>query len=298
MKPILSVFALCVLAACSQQQSTPATASSAIAPIVATEPKPSDIYEQLGWLYRQTQAKLANTTPEQADKIYLDYREESKKIIQQINEKELIPLIILFSEEKATPDIKNKVQDLAKWQLEITDVNMDITIRVIPAYEVALFANKVSPATQQFIEIQAEHDKKMVFGDAVILVSWQELGKRVADWEQFVQNNPQHPLAADANKQFEMYANAYLFGSDNTPVVNVGKDDPQLSDIYEEYKKIDQEWQHFAQQYPNSKLTPLFDQVRELVKKNNEEGFELMEQFKQKHFPSLDSKHMNVEEIK
>ena len=57
---------------------------------------------------------------------------------------------------------------------------------------------------------------------------------------------------------------------DNTPVE--ASTNPDLKDVMQEYQKIEKTWSDFAKAHPNSSLTPLFDEARQIAKMEQNNG--------------------------
>ena len=145
-----------------------------------------------------------------------------------------------------------------------------VSIRQQPDYFKNLFAGKVTPDVAEFIDLNANDDKKPVENDAAIIVPWAELGDRAFAWESFIKKYPDSAYAKEAKEQFQHYADSFLFGMDNTPVE--ASTNPDLKDVMQEYQKIEKTWSDFAKAHPNSSLTPLFDEARQIAKMEQNNG--------------------------
>ena len=145
-----------------------------------------------------------------------------------------------------------------------------VSIRQQPDYFKNLFAGKVTPDVAEFIDLNANDDKKPVENDAAIIVPWAELGDRAFAWESFIKKYPDSAYAKEAKEQFQHYADSFLFGMDNTPVE--ASTNPDLKDVAQEYQKIEKTWSDFAKAHPNSSLTPLFDEARQIAKMEQNNG--------------------------
>ncbi|XXQ67291.1 hypothetical protein ACKLNO_06470 [Neisseriaceae bacterium B1] len=299
---ILSTILITTLSACFQQENTPAVPASAptiTAPTQLTiaafnEAKPADIYQQYAWLNRRAQAQLAHANVAQANQLYDAYRVETDAVLQAINDQEL-PFLENYaddqywlndetaSEPKPSPALVQKHQQLAQFGLRYVDIGEGMAeIAPVANTETQLFGGKVSPDYQAYIQQQDHENNQLADSDAAIVISWTELAARVAFWEKFVQDHPQSPFASDAQQRLMWYANAFLFGLDNTPVED-GSQFPK-GEAQDEAKRIFDEinhaWNVFERQYPQSRITPLIAQARQIATLSADERINAMQQLR------------------
>lgn len=305
----LSLICCSILAACSQQETAPTAPSSApsqavpaqASPVQAAsiaafnEPKPTDIYQQYAWLNRRAQAQLANANAAQANQLYDAYRIDSDAILQAINDQELSFLEnytddqywqndAKASEPQPTAAMLQKQQHLAQFGLRYVDVGEGMAeIAPLAKTETQLFADKVSPDYQMYILQQDHENNQLAASDAAIVISWAELGTRVAFWESFIQTYPQSPLISEAKSRFVWYSNAFFFGLDNTPVADglqleKGATQDEAIRIFDE---INHAWTVFERQHPQSRITALLPKVRQIATLSEEDRITAIQQLRQ-----------------
>lgn len=291
---IATLLALTSLAACNQKDSTEAPnkptqtteSASKSSPNTPTTPsaKIAPEYAEFAALTQAAKDKLANATPEQANEIYAEHRKAVAAATEELTKKEEKFLGEQYhneenwqqSENEDEPsipkgEVKARMDKLASVGLVFFDEGEGIvSIRQQPDYFKNLFAGKVTPDVAEFIDLNANDDKKPVENDAAIIVPWAELGDRAFAWESFIKKYPDSAYAKEAKEQFQHYADSFLFGMDNTPVE--ASTNPDLKDVAQEYQKIEKTWSDFAKAHPNSSLMPLFDEARQIAKMEQNNG--------------------------
>lgn len=280
------------LVACSNESKhnpseTNNTASPTASVSLATfnEPEPTDWYEKYAWLNRQAQAQLQQADAAQANRLYDQYRNQTDAVLQAINEQEATFLENYAddanwqndetaSQPQATAQLLAKQQQLAQFGLRYVEIGAGMAeIAPLSDTETKLFADKVSPDYRAFITQEEHENKQLADTDNAIVISWAELGKRVAFWEQFVQQQPTSPLTEEAKQRLTWYTDAFLFGLANTPV----QDGSQLPEgaTQDEAKRIYDEmqyaWQIFERQYPHSPITPHLAHARTIAALSDDE---------------------------
>lgn len=307
----LFILSCLTLAACQDNTSHNPTSASQLAASTSqhtnqtippfNEAKPTDIYQQYAWLNRKTAAQLAQTTPEQANKLYDAYRQESDEILQQINNKE-IDLLQNYTADQywtlneasgiptPTPIMQHKQNELAKVGLRLVDVGGGLAeIAAAKNTESLLFADKVSPDYRDFIQQQDIESNTLAEIDDAIVIPWADLGARVAFWEKFIKQYPQSPLAQEAQQRMQWNAAAFLFGTKNTPI-EVAPLQPK-GDIQEEvarnFDEINHAWTVFSRQYPQSPITALIPEAAKVTQLPLEARFDAIQTLRHQHFPAL-----------
>lgn len=208
----------------------------------------------------KAQAKTVN--PEQANALYDKLTSENNERIGKISEKEANMLDGYYTHftgtynDKPDNELKTKNRILAKAGLEIWDVGEGMAeIRTVPEYYKNFFSGRVTKDYQTYIDILAEDDKILWAADAGIGISWQDLGKRLINWENFTIHYPESNLIKEGERWYKLYRYAFFNGYDNTPT---GEHDSDK--LYPEVKKA---FEQFVEKYPSSPSTPYVKQLLE-----------------------------------
>jgi hypothetical protein len=208
-----------------------------------------------------------NANPEQAnalyDKLVADNNELINKMI--LSESGLLDEYYTHfsgTDNKPDDEVTTKSRILEKAGLEIWDIGEGIAeIRTVPDYYKNIFSARVTKDYQAYIDILAEDDKTLYQADAAINISWQDLGKRVINWENFTLNYPESKLIKEAAGWYKLYRYAFFNGYDNTPT---GEHDSDK--LYPEVKEA---FEKFVVKYPSSPSTPY---VKQLLESRNNIG--------------------------
>ena len=248
--------------------SVPTVAASAPAPF--TTPKPDDLLAQFNWYRARAEHDLAGATPAQADALYVQFSADIDELLKTLTEREQKVLENYYDywtyDEKTDthhpkPNIKKRVAELAAADLEYWYVGEGMAeVRPQADYYWKLFGKHVSPDYADFLRIEAEQNKTLVFNDAAIVISWAQLGKYVMDWEGFLQRHAKSKLATRARCLYGNYASAYLLGANNTPVRDY--------DTKVLQPEVKAEWQRLRQQHPESPVAKLTLQAEAMEKED------------------------------
>lgn len=307
----LSIFVLALSSGCSQEsipkhESGSASAASntvagaSVAAAIFDEPRPSDMYRQFAWLQRKTAAELA-AAPNQAagDRIYDAYRQQSNALLNQINEAQTDVLqdfyvgrLWTYDEKKQellpTDELKQKQAHLAQVGLRYADVGEGMA-EIMPQGGLVpqLFADKVSPDYQAYIRQQDFENQNLATADAALVIPWTEIGERVAFWENFIAQYPQSAWHHEAKQLFAFYSSAFLFGLDNTPVIDPKpfKQGDVKDELLRGYEEINHAWQVFVRQYPQSRVSAWVPQAQQIAALPDEARLAAIRQWRATHFP-------------
>lgn len=176
------------------------------------------------------QEKLKSLTPEQANKLYESYLAENTDEVMNVQNHEghLLETNNYFSyfyndkgESITPPDsIALKKAMLDKAGLEFWEIGEGYTdIRTQADFYLLIFEKYVTNDYRDFIRINAEEDKVLYSADAGLAISFNEVGKRVLNWERFIRKYPNSKLLDRATEMYTNYQLNYLFGEDNTPTM-------------------------------------------------------------------------------
>ena len=257
-------------AASAATPSAAPTAAAASAPAPFTTPKPDDLLAQFNWYRARAEHDLAGATPAQADALSVQFRADIDELLKPLARREQKVLDNYYDywtyDEKTDthhpkPEIEKRVAKLAAADLEYWYVGEGMAeVRPQADYYWKLFGKHVSPDYADFLRIEAEQNKTLVFNDAAIVVSWAQLGKYATDWEDFLQRHPKSKLATTARCLYGTYASAYLLGANNTPVRDYDTNALQ--------PEVKAEWQRLRGQRPESPVAKLTLQAEAMEKEN------------------------------
>lgn len=215
------------------------------------------------------QERLKSLTPEQANKLYESYLTENSGEVMKIQNHEghLLETNNYFSYfyddnggNITPPDsIAVKKALLDKAGLEFWEIGEGYTdIRAQADFYLLIFENYVTEDYRDFLRINAEEDKVLYSADGGLAISFNEVGKRVLNWEKFIQKHPNSKLLNQATEMYTNYQLNYLFGEDNTPTMEYP--DTEL------YPENVTEFNSFISQNPDSFTSKLVKIVLETTK--------------------------------
>ncbi|MDO4878092.1 MAG: hypothetical protein Q3966_02210 [Neisseria sp.] len=283
---------------------TPASSAGSDSPVESGsgEPMPEDLLRQFAWHGRQVAAKLAKSTPKQADGLYdeysamLDVYNEDKPsesgILVRINDREKDVLDDYLSDKywtdggKPTALLKKRMKALADVQLEYWDMGEGIAVvRPVADYYLRLFGKYVTPDYRRYLELDAQQAKDADTADGGLAFGWQKLADRMAAWEDFLQHYPDSNLAPKARDKYLEYQAWFFLGLDNSPTYSedggtlIGMGNGENDKIYgREYLQARQD---YAKKHPGSHTAKLLALTEGL---NREQAKEAVIAYQQKHF--------------
>ena len=140
-----------------------------------------------------------------------------------------------------------------------------VTIRELPHLYYDVFKDYVTDDYKEYLKIWAKDDEELYQADAGLCISFEELGDRIARWENFLNKFPNSTLKSKVTALLNSYREDYILGMDNTPTIDGGYDNVPIT-IYEEAKK---EYDRFMKKYPNSPTVELIKYLLENYQNNN-----------------------------
>ncbi|AWH86765.1 hypothetical protein HYN59_17340 [Flavobacterium album] len=210
---------------------------------------------------KETEEKLKALSPLEANALYEDLLKQNGQALMAIEKLEEDFVINYYNyfyegEKQITPpdSIQKKVKLLTRAKLEVWDIGEGmVEIRTVPDYYKDIFEKYVTEDYSEFIAINAEEDKALFSNDAAIAIPLEDVGKRVISWEKFIAKYPDSKRIGDAKNLYLDYVMSYLFGQDNTPVM-----DYESGKIYPENLA---DFKKFIARYPDSPTTKLINMV-------------------------------------
>ncbi|QEK13461.1 hypothetical protein FQB35_14980 [Crassaminicella thermophila] len=145
----------------------------------------------------------------------------------------------------------------------------------------------LSDQMKDYIEITAEESDKLTWNDAAVVISWEELGNRVIQAENYVSKYPQSPKKKEVGELYAMYMGAYLYGASNTPLFDYEtkeikdellksykktiSENPETvtAQTIKEYLKIIEENDYKVNDYVMDKANSLYKKAIESLKLND-----------------------------
>lgn len=91
------------------------------------------------------------------------------------------------------------------------------TVEPRPGFYSEQFGTMLPPSTVAFLELDEVERNKPWLADGALVVSIEELGRRTAEWEAYVENNPDSLFSGEAKLRFNRAVQALLLGTNNTP---------------------------------------------------------------------------------
>ncbi|WP_175622303.1 tetratricopeptide repeat protein [Chryseobacterium schmidteae] len=225
--------------------------------ICSKEYKSDDYIMSLEWYQKKIKINIAQNTPEQNNKLYLDYFKIRTKYTECLNVihnnilDDYINYHIGFDSPPNLPDTVKKVAaELKKVNLEFRELGEGVTeIETIPSYYSSIFKGKVTPDFETYISGKDREGKENYAVDAGLLITWEELGERVIFWENFVKKYPNSSLIKTAKEDYSTYLSDYLFGMDKTSTYERYSEQPEK--LYDENRE---EFNRIIKKYPNSNV--------------------------------------------
>jgi hypothetical protein len=106
---------------------------------------------------------------------------------------------------------------------------------VLPDYFYDSFSNRVSASVKQYLFIRKTELAQGFTEDTGLLISFDELYKRVKRWEKFLNDYPNTVYRAQAEDNYTTYLETLLTGMDNSRIFDFDKNVllPEVKTIYE-----------------------------------------------------------------
>ncbi|WP_291138182.1 hypothetical protein [Flavobacterium sp. UBA7663] len=222
----------------------------------------------LDYLKDEYTRKLNETNSSaKSNELYEEYHTIRKKYIYNMstfNDTLLSNYVNQYSEEQEdyvlNTDYKRITNQLKKVAVEFWYVGEGYTeFRSIPSHYPTMFKGKVSQDYQDFLNLIAIDEKELYSADAGFMVNFDEVGKRVAHWEQYLTKHPNSKLLNEAKALYNNYLTDFIFGLENTQTY-----EEETGLIYPEYLEV---YDDFVKKYPNSKTTKTIREFLKLVEK-------------------------------
>ena len=228
------------------------------------------LFEEFAENKKEIMEKLKTLNKDEANKLYEEYVEDNEDILYKIGQKseKFLDSIYYGSEEEQfiEKDWNDTNDFLNKYDLELWDIGEGmVTIRELPHLYYDIFKDYVTDDYKEYLKIWAKDDEELYQADAGLSISFEELGDRIARWENFLNKYPNSTLKPKVTALLNSYREDYLLGMENTPTRDGGYDGQPFT-ICEENMK---EFNRFMEKYPNSPTVELIKYFLENYQNDN-----------------------------
>ena len=206
----------------------------------------------------RSQARPVAATP-RADSLFLTFRNGYLRVAERITDKLDQASGVQLSVLNDTATSGPLAALLAKhgFAFEYSEGNAYADEDV--GYWARFFNDVLTPAMRRYLEIRATEQGSRFSEDAGLRISWDELGDRIATWEQFADSHPDFTWRNASQFWYETYLSTYLTGMDNSRVfTDSGVLKPAVRRSYE----------LFLTRHPRGRATSIVAQYLALLKQN------------------------------
>lgn len=206
---------------------------------------------------------LNKSTSENANELYKNYRLEndSALLLLQLKNTDLLEKYYEFGDYlpvtevyalKYPKDVEKKVNLYKKNGIQFWEIGEAMTeLRMFPEYYAKMFANKLTPDFQKYLDLITQDDQELFVSDASLSVPWSEAAKRVEDREKFLKDHPNSSLNIEIKEELIDYQYAFLLGYDNTQTNEQG--------VFNKENVI--EFKKFIKNNPDSNTTKIIKEM-------------------------------------
>jgi hypothetical protein len=140
-----------------------------------------------------------------------------------------------------------------------------------PQFLLGNFKTNISDDLFDYLTYRGEEVESHTFHDAAVIISWNELGDRIIDWENFLSDYPDSQYNEDAKSMYDVYLYTFLIGANNTPAYEYPTEilDPALLESYKRY----------ISEFPQSSFTPILEDLLILLEEESYQKTERILEF-------------------
>jgi hypothetical protein len=188
------------------------------------------------------------------DKYYAQCKEKLSSLfrnnysyLEKNNEE--INLVNLINEANKDPLTKSLAQ--AGWTVKVSEG--DYYLGELPNWFATEFKEILTPAYWEYFRLRSQEIKEGFSEDAGLLISWEQLRKRIITWENFLNQYPDFVERLNIQPYLAAYLSTYLGGIDNSTIYDLNnlalKQEVKTS--YENFIKQDKDskYHHIVQEY-------------------------------------------------
>ncbi|SDI92404.1 hypothetical protein [Chryseobacterium jejuense] len=184
--------------------------------------KTEDYITALQWYRTKIDKEIAGNNPEQNNKVYEDYVKIRDKYTDCLNDSQT-EILDKYVDYHTGPDTYNLPDNIKKMAAELNKAGLEFRvmgeglteIHSLPGYYESVFKNKVTPDYAAYISQMAKDNKENYAVNGGLLITWEELGDRLIEWENFINKYPKSSLIKKAKDNYHNYLLDYLLGMDS-----------------------------------------------------------------------------------
>ncbi|MGE8552709.1 MAG: hypothetical protein ACN6OB_02090 [Chryseobacterium jejuense] len=213
--------------------------------------KTEDYITALQWYRTKIDKEIAGNNPEQNNKVYEDYVKIRDKYTDCLNDSQT-EILDKYVDYHTGPDTYNLPDNIKKMAAELNKAGLEFRvmgeglteIHSLPGYYESVFKNKVTPDYAAYISQMAKDNKENYAVNGGLLITWEELGDRLIEWENFINKYPKSSLIKKAKDNYHNYLLDYLLGMDSDRIY-----DSEERKIYDDKREA---YNALIKKYPNS----------------------------------------------
>jgi hypothetical protein len=190
--------------------------------------------------------KIAQAQPDKCkEELLFIFRKYYLTSLDQYNEK-----IDQLKIDNNNQDSLNKALAQAGWTIKMSEGNY--YLGELPDWFATEFKAVLTPAYQEYFHIRSQEIREGFSEDAGLLISWEQLRKRIIAWEKFLAQYPNFVERLNIQQQLKDYLGTYLAGLDNTRIY--GQDRRLKQEVKASYENFirqdkDSKYHHIIQEY-------------------------------------------------
>lgn len=177
--------------------------------------------------------------------LFSDFR----KFYQQITKAYILSAENSLNEKYPLPPKKEKKYkaELAKAGLLIYQSEGMYYVEDDSGWFLEEFGTSLPDAWKEFLKQGSHEEKNRFIDDAAVMISWEQLRKRVIFWEKFLDAYPDFVEKSTAEEYLSLYVSTYMRGSDNSPIYDwdTKKVFPEIRNSYEKFIKLNQKSKYY-----------------------------------------------------
>lgn len=124
------------------------------------------------------------------------------------------------------------------------------------------FGPILPPDWKTYFDQRALEIKEKFAEDAGLLISWENLRKRISFWESFLGKYPNFPLSNEINRYISIYIRTFLTGMDNSPITRDFTSNMLRKDIRDSFE-------NFLKENRNSRYYSIVKKYYNILNKNS-----------------------------
>jgi hypothetical protein len=169
---------------------------------------------------------------------------------------EEINIVNLINEANKDPLTKSLAQ--VGWTVKVSEG--DYYLGELPNWFATEFKEILTPAYREYFRLRSQEIRQGFAEDAGLLISWEQLRKRIITWENFLDRHPDFVEKAKIQPYLAAYLSTYLGGMDNSTIYDLNN--MALK------KEVKASYENFIKQNKKSKYQQIVKEYYEMIKKN------------------------------